>query len=56
MKYTISERDILKQCSSPFIVSVKSAYQSPSKLILTQEYCPCGDLASLLVKKQKLSE
>ena len=26
IKYTISERDILKQCESPFIVSVKSAY------------------------------
>jgi hypothetical protein len=40
----ISERNILRQIEHPFIVSLKMAFQTPSKFYFVLEYAPGGEL------------
>ena len=43
-KNTKTERDLMIQLNSPFIVSIKFAFQSGTKLFLVQEFLQGGDL------------
>lgn len=40
----MNERNILEQVSSPFIVKLNYAFQTPKKLFLVLDYCPGGEL------------
>ena len=50
------ERDILTQIKHPFLIRIHSAFQTDTKLYLTLEYCPGGELFGLLSKKKRLTE
>ncbi|KAI8904766.1 kinase-like domain-containing protein [Gorgonomyces haynaldii] len=44
LEHTLSERNILIQGSSPFLVGLRHAFQSPSKLYLVLDFMPGGEL------------
>lgn len=56
VRYARTERDVLSYFTHPFIVSIKYAFQTPEKLYMILEYCPGGDLGSVLKREKKLSE
>jgi hypothetical protein len=52
VRYAKTERDVLSYFTHPFIVGIKYAFQTPEKLYMILEYCPGGDLGSVL-KREK---
>ena len=44
LKYAITECNVLKQCKSPFIITLHYAFQTPENLYMVIDYCPGGDL------------
>jgi len=54
--HTKTERRILEKIKSPFIVSLKYAFQSRTKLYLVMDYCPGGELFFYLEKIGKFKE
>ena len=48
----LTERSILAKVNSPFIVSLKYAFQTSSKFYLCLEYAPGGDLFNLMKRRQ----
>lgn len=53
LKYVVTERNILATIRHPFIVGLKFAFQSNTRLALVLDYCPCGTLGDLLTKEKK---
>lgn len=51
-----AERDVLANAQLPWIVELKCSFQDDSYLYLVMEYLPGGDLMSLLMKKDILTE
>lgn len=45
-----SERDLLAECRSPWIVPMYSSFQDSHHLYLLMEYVPGGDMMSLLIR------
>ncbi|KEP67116.1 UNVERIFIED_CONTAM: serine/threonine protein kinase AktR, putative [Hammondia hammondi] len=56
IRRALSERDVLKQCDSPFVVRLFWAFQSETHLFLVNELCPGGDLFRLLRECQFFPE
>jgi len=56
MKYAVTERNVMSTIKHPFIVSLKYAFQTVSKLYMIEDYCPGGTLKNVLVKKRTLDE
>ena len=56
LKYAIAERNVLSLSNHPFIVKLKFAFQTSTKLFLILEYCPNGDLAKHLLFEKRFSE
>jgi len=56
LKYAISECNILKQSSHPFVLKLHYAFQTPENLYMILDYCPGGDLSYHLNKKQIFEE
>lgn len=56
IKYAVTERNVLTYIKHPFIVSLKFAFQTASKLFLILEYCAGGDLSSQLMRDKRFSE
>lgn len=56
VRHIMSERNILASVSHPFIVEMKFAFQSETKLYMALDFCPGGELFNLLSKKRRLSE
>ena len=44
LKHAITECNILKKSSSPFIIKLHYAFQTPENLYMILDYCPGGDL------------
>ncbi|CAD8205542.1 unnamed protein product [Paramecium octaurelia] len=55
-RHTETERIILATCSSPFIVKLRYAFQSPYKLYLVVDYLPGGELFFHLRKVVRFDE
>jgi len=55
-RYAKTERNVLSIMNHPFIVGLNSAFQTENKLYLILEYCPGGDLGSLITKKRRFPE
>ncbi len=51
-----AERDVLSEAKIPWIVELKYSFQDEFYLYLVMEFCPGGDLMSLLIHKDILSE
>ena len=45
LKYAITECNILKKSTSPFIITLHYAFQTPENLYMILDYCPGGDLS-----------
>lgn len=56
LKYAVTERNVLCTVSHPFIVGLNWAFQTPEKLVLVLDYCPGGDLGSMIEREKRLSE
>ena len=44
LKYAITECNVLKQATSPFILTLYYSFQTPENLYMIIDYCPGGDL------------
>jgi serine/threonine kinase 38 len=51
-----AERDVLASASNPWIVELKCSFQDDKFLYLVMEYLPGGDLMTLLMKRDILTE
>ena len=51
-----AERDVLAQASNPWIVELKCSFQDEKFLYLVMEYLAGGDLMTLLMKRDILTE
>ena len=56
LKYAIAERNVLSGSNHPFLVNLKYAFQTSTKLFLVIEYCPNGDLAKHLLFEKRFKE
>jgi len=56
VKHVKAERDVLASANNPWIVELKYSFQDLEHLYLCMEYLPGGDLMTLLMKKEILSE
>ena len=56
MAHVRAERDILALANNPWIVELKSSFQDDHYLYLVMEYLQGGDLMTLLMEKDILSE
>jgi serine/threonine protein kinase len=56
IKYTISELNILKQLSHPYIINLHFAFQTPNYLYLGLDYCPNRNLSYYLMRNVTLGE
>jgi len=54
--HTLSERNVLIQASSPFLVGLKFSFQTPDKLYLVLDYMNGGELFYQLQKETAFSE
>ena len=48
LRYAITECNILKKSSSPFIITLHYAFQTPENLYMIIDYCPGGDFDTLI--------
>ena len=48
LRYVITERDVLAGSECPFIVKMHYAFQTEKKLFLIIDFCPGGDLETML--------
>jgi hypothetical protein len=56
LKYAMTEKNVMSYIRHPFIVSLRYAFQTSQKLCLVMDYCPGGDLGSLLATEKRFSE
>lgn len=56
VKHVKAERDILARANNPWIVDLKYSFQDEDYLYLCMEYLPGGDLMTLLMKRDILTE
>lgn len=50
LRYAVTECNVLKQISHPFIIKLHYAFQTPDYLYMILDYCPGGDLSYHIVK------
>ena len=56
LRYAITEANILKLSSHPFVIKLHYSFQTPENLYMILDYCPGGDLAFHLNKRQIFDE
>ena len=56
LKYAITECNILRLSNHPFVIRLHSSFQTPENLYMILDYCPGGDLAYHLNKRQIFDE
>lgn len=52
LRYVRTERDVLAHSNNPFIVKLRYAFQTRTKLFLVMDFCPGGDLETLLSQER----
>lgn len=50
LRYAVTECNVLKAISHPFILKLHYAFQTPDHLYMILDYCPGGDLSFHIVK------
>jgi serine/threonine protein kinase len=53
LRYIQTERDVLASSQSPFIVKLHYAFQTKVKLFLVLDFCPGGDLETMISENKK---
>ena len=56
VKYAMTERNVLSYIKHPFIVGLKYAFQTSSKLYLILDFCPGGSMSSQIAREKRFSE
>ena len=56
LKYAISECNILKRCSHPFVLKMHYSFQTPENLYMAFDLCSGGDLSYHLERREIFSE
>ena len=56
LRYAITECNILKQAAHPYVIKLHYSFQTPDNLYMILDYCPGGDLAFHLNKRQIFDE
>ena len=56
VRYAMTERNVLKNSTHPFIVELHFAFQTEDKLYMILQYAPGGDLSAVLQKEKRLNE
>lgn len=56
VKYAMTERNVLSYIKHPFIVGLKYAFQTSTKLYLILDFCPGGSMASQIAREKRFSE
>lgn len=51
-----SERDVMADCDSPWIVNLYYSFQDATKLYLIMEFLPGGDMMTMLIKYEIFTE
>ena len=52
IRYLRTERDVIAYSENPFIVKLRYAFQTEKKLFLIIDFCPGGDLETLLTTEK----
>jgi serine/threonine protein kinase len=52
LRYVLTERAVLANSDHPFIVKLRYAFQTHNKLFLVMDFCPGGDLETLLTREK----
>lgn len=52
----MTEKEIMATIEHPFLVKMRMSFQDENKLYFLLEYCPGGELFSLLALKNKITE
>jgi serine/threonine protein kinase len=55
-QHIMTEKQILAEIEHPFLIKCYSTFQDEKKLYFVLEYCPGGELFTLLASKDKLLE
>jgi len=55
-RYVRAERDILTIMNHPFIVKLNYAFQDDKRLYMLLDYCPGGDLGSIMQQCRRMKE
>lgn len=55
-RYAMTERNVLRSISHPFIVKLRYSFQNSKNLFLVMDYMPGGDLGFYLQRDEKFSE
>ena len=56
VQHVKNERHILSEIDHPFVIKFRGCFQDPTRLYFLLEYCPGGDLYSLLFKVRRFNE
>ncbi|CAI2373798.1 unnamed protein product [Moneuplotes crassus] len=56
IRYAVTERKILQEVKSDFVVSLKLSFQTKSHCYLLMDYCPGQDICTYLDKESSFSE
>jgi hypothetical protein len=56
LKYAISEANILKRASNPYVIKLHWSFQTPENLYMVLDLCSGGDLAFHLTKREMFDE
>ena len=55
-EHILSEKTILAQVDHPFIIQLMATFKDDQRLYMVLEYCPGGELFTLLQRMKKLKE
>lgn len=56
IRYVMTEKRVMAHSNHPFIVKLRSAFQTKQRLFLVMDYCPGGDLSQCLLKEKRFTE
>jgi len=56
VRYAVTEKKVMAQTNHPFIVKLRSAFQTKERLFLIMDYCPGGDLSQCLIREKRFTE
>lgn len=56
IKYAVSEAQIMKTLSHPYLLQLIYCFQTPSNLYMALEFCENGDLSDILDEYSLLDE